>query len=75
MASDPPKLADSMLEPKPKACVAMNADGPDTQPPSSTTSCCFHPDLKKWYPYDTLNGWDLTQECANLPDPTAAVDS
>ncbi len=69
MASEPTKLADGMLEPKPTACIAMNSDDTDVKPPSSTVSCCFHPDLKKWYPYDTVNGWDLTAECAALPAP------
>jgi hypothetical protein len=53
---------DPILEPKPTKCIPMPSD--DTaQPPPPTVSCCYHPTLRKWYPYDTINGWDLTQEC------------
>jgi hypothetical protein len=51
-----------IIEPKPTACVPLSG-GTDTQPPSTQVSCCYHPELKKWYPYDTINGWDLTAEC------------
>jgi hypothetical protein len=58
-----------ILEPKPTACVPMNGAAEDggTQPPTSDVSCCYHADLKKWYPYDTVNGWDLTAECTGAP--------
>lgn len=55
-----------ILEPKPTSCVAMGGDK-TSQPPGKQTSCCFHPDLKKWFPYDTVNGWDLTTECEGAP--------
>lgn len=59
-----------ILEPKPTACIPMTADETDeTQPPSAIVSCCYHPELKKWYPYDTNNGWDLTIECTGGPTP------
>ncbi len=44
------------------------------QPPSTVVSCCYHPELKKWYPYDTTNGWDLTTECAGVPLDGGAAD-
>jgi hypothetical protein len=55
-----------ILEPKPTACVPMSGAA-DSQPPSTEVSCCYHPELKKWYPYDTTTGWDLTVECAGAP--------
>ena len=26
--------------------------------------CCYHPDLKGWYPYNQTTGWDTTTPCA-----------
>ena len=60
-----------ILEPKPTACVPLSGAQGDGEPPSPTVSCCYHPDLKKWYPYDTTTGWDLTHECQGPPSGEA----